>query len=130
MNKNPIFLTIVCCVIIFASCFILFKDTQAKRSPSPTVTEEMALYYREDCPHCKVVEAYIEEHHISEHVTIEHKEVMQDKVNAEELMAYARICGIDTNKIGIPFLWDGEACHMGDNDIITYLDVRMNPVNE
>ena len=44
--------------------------------------------------------------------------------NAKELTEKARICGLPTDSIGVPFLWDGEKCFIGDQDIINFFSAK------
>lgn len=88
----------------------------AKKSP------EMILFYSDSCPHCKNVEAYINENEIKDKIKFAEKEVSNNQANAALLERKARQCNLDTTQgIGVPFFFDGKNCLMGDTPIINYL---------
>lgn len=78
----------------------------------------LILYYGEGCPHCAIVENYLKSN--PPKFNIEKKEVYYNKNNQNDLMAKAKICGMPLNQIGVPFLWNGEECILGDEPIINY----------
>lgn len=78
------------------------------------------LFYGDTCPHCKVVEDYIKENNVREKVDFVNKEVYRNKANALEMNKKAEFCGLPSNSVGVPFLFDGEKCLIGDRDIIDY----------
>lgn len=41
------------------------------------------------------------------------------------MVAKARVCGLNTNSIGVPFLWDGSNCLIGDCDIISFFEAEL-----
>ena len=41
--------------------------------------------------------------------------------NAELLTEKADKCGLATNNIGVPLLWDGKTCYSGADDVINFL---------
>lgn len=81
---------------------------------------KIILFYGDGCPHCALVEKYIEENKISSKIEIEKKEIYKNKQNANELKQQAKICGISTSSIGVPLLWNGVKCFVGDQDIISF----------
>jgi glutaredoxin len=87
---------------------------------------EIILFYGKGCPHCAVVEEYIKENNIQDKVSFVQKEVYYNQDNAKELLEKAKICGIPTNSIGVPFLWDGKNCLIGDRDIINFFKQKTN----
>lgn len=94
--------------------------------PAQTGGAELAsgavLYYGSTCPHCKVVDEFIEEHNIKTKISFEEKEVYENRANAEEMMKRAReSCGLQSDTLGVPFMWTGEKCLVGDKDIVAFL---------
>ncbi len=79
------------------------------------------FFYGQECPHCKIVEKYIEENKIAEKINFSQGEVYHNKKNAEFLVEKAGQCGIDTKSIGVPLLWADEKCYVGDKDVIEFL---------
>jgi glutaredoxin len=87
---------------------------------------DIILFYTYTCPHCKIVDEYIEENKIEEKIPFSHKEVSKNKENSKELEEKAEICNIPLDSIGVPFLWDGERCLLGDKDIIEFFKQKTN----
>ncbi|MCX6796062.1 MAG: hypothetical protein NTW06_01030 [Candidatus Falkowbacteria bacterium] len=87
---------------------------------NPVVVDnsQVIFYYGETCSFCKIVEAYIENNNFSLKSQIVKKEVFVNQTNAQELTAKAEACGLDTQKIGVPFLWYQGRCIIGDQEII------------
>jgi glutaredoxin len=81
----------------------------------------MILFYSDSCPHCKNVEAYINENGISDKIKFDQKEVSQNQANATLMERKANDCGLDTTQgLGVPFFFNGQECLMGDEPIINY----------
>jgi glutaredoxin len=85
-----------------------------------TADDQIILFYGKGCPYCVVVEKYIKENDISQKISFLEKEVYFNKNNARELEAKAKKCGLSSNSFGVPFLWDGQNCLIGDRDIINF----------
>jgi glutaredoxin len=108
--KKKTGLVILGIIVIFIGAIIYAKQ-------QPTMT----LFYSDSCPHCKNVEAYINENGIKDKIKFDEKEVSGSQANATILERKARQCGLDLNQgIGVPFFFDGKDCLMGDQPIIDY----------
>lgn len=109
---------------IFVLFLALFLSSCAKQENN-IITKHgenenaMILYYGDSCPHCKIVEQYINENGIIKKYDIVQKEVFQDQNNAKDLGEKALSCGIKTD-IGVPFLYYKSRCFMGDQEIINF----------
>ena len=86
----------------------------------------IVLYYGDGCPHCALVEEFVTENNIEAEVSFTKKEVYYNKQNASELAEKAMTCGMPTDSIGVPFLWDGSECLVGDQDIIEFFKSKIN----
>lgn len=86
-------------------------------SPDDGLPQETVLYYGETCPHCLIVEKYIADNAIRDKMAFAVKEVYRDQDNAREMRAVVRKCGVGS---GVPLLWDGAACYVGDRNIIEF----------
>jgi len=101
-------------LIIFAVIVLLALSAIFKKP-------ETILFFGDTCPHCKNVDKYLEENNIRETIKFQELEVYQNKINANLMAQKAKTCNIDSsNGIGVPFLFDGENCLMGDEDIINW----------
>ena len=76
------------------------------------------LFYGDVCPHCQNVEDYLEKN--PSKVKYRHLEVYRNKQNAALMNNKARSCGLKSTSIGVPFLFDGKNCLIGDQDIINW----------
>ena len=132
--KNKIIIpTILFIVVLIFSFFALSqekKENQALTNETTTTENQsesqIILFYGDGCPHCKIVEEYINESNIQNKISFAQKEVYYNQNNAKELEAKAKICGLPTDSIGVPFLWDGEKCLIGDQDIINFFKQKIN----
>ena len=89
-------------------------------------TGKVIFYYSATCPHCKNVEKYIEDNKIRDKVKFEEKEVSQNKDNAAQFYDKVQKCKLPAEEQGVPLLWDGSTCIVGDEKIISYFFSRMN----
>ncbi len=92
----------------------------------PKKTDEVILYWGEECPHCKNVEEYLKSHQqIEKKIKIERKEIHDNKTNAADLQDKAMVCRYNSSKgIPIPFLYFKGECIVGDQPIIDYLNKK------
>lgn len=131
MNRKIIIPTILFIVVLIFSFFALPQEKNKNQTNETTATEnqssdQIILFYGDGCPHCKIVEEYINENNIQNKISFAQKEVYYNQNNAKELEAKAKICGLPTNSIGVPFLWNGEKCLIGDQDIINFFKQKTN----
>lgn len=83
---------------------------------------EMTIFVADGCPHCLEVEKYIDENDLRTKLPLlAFKEVSKDQNNAREFVARAKECGLNTNRLGVPVLYDGHDCYEGNEEIIYYL---------
>lgn len=130
-KKNKIILIGLLLLIFIIIAFgALFKNSKSKNNILPNQTQainnqmpninnnKLILYYGEGCPHCANVENYLKSNPLK--ITLEQKEVYYNKTNQQDLLSKAKICNIPQNRIGVPFLWTGKDCILGDQPIINY----------
>jgi len=136
--KNKITISTILFIVVLIFSFFAFsqeKDKNQLKTSEPASSEpvsskpasqenqqlsQMILFYGDGCPHCAIVEEYIKENSIGDKISFAQKEVYYNQNNAKELEAKAKICGLPTDSIGVPFLWNGEKCLIGDQDIINF----------
>lgn len=122
--KKMIPLIILFILAIGLIWMMLKKDTQATSvRNSITSSSTLVLYTSKTCPHCQLVKEYMQRNQISEKITITVKDVVTSLKNQDDLVAKAKICKLDTKKLGIPLLFDGQNCYSGDTDIINYFEI-------
>ena len=137
MNKKIIIPSVLFVLALGFSFFVLSQDKK-DRSVSNSSTENGSIegesqaqngiifFYGDGCPHCAIVEEYIKENKVAEKLAFSQKEVYYNRNNANELEEKAKICGMPTDSIGVPFLWDGEKCLVGDVDIVEFFKQKIN----
>ena len=133
MNYKVIIASGLFLAVTIFSCYALTKhpalysqaNYQATTSQQQP-TAEFILYYGEACPHCRAVEDYLSDNNITQKLRLISKEVYNDQANANELTAVAKSCGLSTKDIGVPLLWDGHQCIIGDQPIIDFLNNKIN----
>lgn len=120
MNKTAIFIILI--VILAGAGFWawqtgLFSVSGIEAEPIP---EGILLFYGEDCPHCKNVDEFIDQNNIEEKVDFSWFEVYYDENNQNILAQVIQKCSIPANQVGVPFLYDGKKCYMGDQPVIDF----------
>ena len=119
MKKNLLFILAILVITggLAAGFFILTQ----KKGPTPTIDlNKIVLYYSDTCPHCLVVNKYLEENKVAEKMSFEHLEVGKNQDNAKLLMESAKACGVKSQEVGVPFLQAEGKCLSGDKDIIEF----------
>lgn len=130
--KNKVIIPTILFIVVFVFSFvILLKNRENNLANNnsyenqQTKESQIILFYGQGCPHCAIVEDYIEKNNINEKISFEEKEVYYNKGNANDLIQKAKACGIPTDSIGVPFLWDGEKCYVGDQEIIEFFNQKL-----
>lgn len=136
MKKN-LLITIIVIVLVVCAGLVYFGYSGGSLqrifpSKSQTDLSSTILFFGNGCPHCANVEKFISDNKITDNIKITMSEVpygnndnssLED--NAKILGQVATKCGIQANQVGIPFLWDGKTCTVGDVDIIKYFQGKM-----
>ena len=126
MNKKIIIPTILFAVVLVFSFAILLKGEAKNGKEDNKQESEIILFYGVGCPHCAKVEEYIKQNQIDKKISLVQKEVYYNQKNAKELQEKAQKCRLMANSIGVPFLWDGKTCIVGDQPIIDFLKQKVN----
>ena len=125
MDKTTII--IVAIVVLLAAGFWAWQSgffaSTFKHVPIP---EGIILFYGEDCPHCKNVEDFVSQNSIEDNVKFTRLEVYYNEDNQNILAQIVDNCKINSKEVGVPFLWDGQNCLMGDEDIINFFSKYIN----
>ncbi len=128
MNKKLLLISIsFFSVAIFGVLVIADKGRSAAQPADGSggqVASGIILYYGDGCPHCAIVEKFVAENDVEGRLSFVKKEVYNNRQNADDLVAKAQICGLPTDSIGVPFLWDGSSCLLGDQDIIEFFRTK------
>ncbi len=96
------------------------KEAQEKNNSQKSANQEVILYFGKECPHCHEVIDYLKEHKVSEKIKYSQKEVWHNKDNQKEMMKKVNECGLDPQKVGVPFLYAKGKCYIGTPDVLEY----------
>lgn len=128
--KKPLIISILFIAVLSYAIFVLAGDKKPELSNNLNQSEikdsGIILFYGDGCPHCAIVEEYVSKNDIEAKVPFVKKEVYNNKQNSAELVEKASVCGMPTDSIGVPFLWDGEKCLTGDQDIVEFFKQKIN----
>jgi len=130
MDKTAII--IIGVVLVVAAVFVGIylnnpKGPEFSVSPAP-LPEGNVLFFGDGCPHCKNVDDFVAQNNVEEKVPFTKLEIPYGGKNSPELEAnvalmvqVAQKCNLDINNgVGIPFLWDGQNCLVGDEPVINF----------
>ncbi len=107
-------------LVLGGAYFWNMQDRGSDSNPSSSSDQGIVYYYGEECPHCKDVAAFLEENKIAEKVRFEKKEVWHNRSNAAEMDGKAKICGLDKESVGVPFLFAEGKCYIGTPEVEGY----------
>lgn len=125
--KNKIIVPTILFIVVLVFSSVVLWQAKNKNQPEKKFSDsQITLFYGDGCPHCEIVDKYILENKVEEKVSFDKKEVYNNQENQRELIEKARICNIPVNNIGVPFLWDGQNCLIGDQDIINFFKLKTN----
>jgi len=122
MNKKILLPTILFAIVLVFSFLVLLKNQPINQQSEQS---QIILFYGIGCPYCAKVEEFIKENQIEKTIPFVKKEIYFNRQNAKELEEKAKICEIPENEVGVPFLWDGEKCFLGEVDIINFFKEKI-----
>jgi len=91
-----------------------------------SLPQGIVLFYGQGCPHCADVDEYIKTNNIDKKVQFIKLEVWYNKSNAALLTQIVQKCKISSGSVGIPFLYDGKNCLIGETDVINFFKNAAN----
>jgi hypothetical protein len=119
MNKNLISI-IIGIVLVTAGIFVWSWQSGKTPNPSPAIPEGIILFYGDGCPHCKNVDDFIAQNKIEDKVQFQRLEVWYNQDNQNILGQVVRKCNIKDDQVGVPFLWDGSKCYIGEDETVNF----------
>lgn len=125
MNQNLQIIIFVIIIILVIAGFFYMKiknENELLRS----IENKMIYFYGDGCPHCANVEKFFQENNVESKIQFEKKETYSNNQNADLLSLIARKkCALPGTEIGVPFLWDGLKCILGDTPIIDFFEQKI-----
>lgn len=125
MKKNTLIPAIIFLLLSITAIILISKDNKETAVSVNKKSSEIILFYGTGCPHCLIVDRYIEENEIDKKISFDHLEVYYNKKNSSLLAEKAASCGINTNRIGVPLLWEDDQCFIGDKQIINFFNEKI-----
>ncbi|NCT54764.1 hypothetical protein GW758_02265 [Candidatus Falkowbacteria bacterium] len=125
MNKKTFTPAIIFLALAVVAIIFVAKSETGIKTTDKTAKSDIVLFYGDGCSYCKVVETYLETENVESKISFDKREVYNNQANATLMTAKAKSCGLNTNSIGVPFLWDGENCLIGDRDIIAFFEAEL-----
>ena len=107
------------------------KNQSASQSPQPSDTivpgAIAILFYGNGCPHCANVEKWLSDNKVAEKVKFDTREVWYNKDNSSLLGEKAKVCGIASDKVGVPFLFDSvnNKCYAGEDEVTDFFKSKL-----
>jgi len=98
-------------------------DTKEISETDVPSDDSVLIFYSESCPHCKVVEKYLETEGSAIKAEVKSLKIdnsKTDKANIELALSKIQECKLKDNW-GVPLMYHKGDCLMGDQPIIDYL---------
>jgi len=123
MNKaqKVVIVFFIISIVVIAGLYIYYNHLL--KSKKVLEIKDNTLFYSLTCPHCKIVEQFMEENNVTQRINITQLEVSQNSTNAQQLINLGKFCKIESNYIGaIPLFYSNGSCYLGDTPIIEVLN--------
>ena len=104
---------------------LVFWGLQTEKLPVDN-PDAVVYYYGEGCPHCKVINEFLTQYNIADKFSFEKKEVWNNQANASELSRRAKVCGIQPEGMGVPFVYAAGKCFIGEPDVKKFFAEKAN----
>jgi glutaredoxin-related protein len=110
--------------VVIAAFFVFFYLKNSKTSDI-TGNENAILFYGKECPHCQIIEDYINKNGIAEKVKFVQAEIFHNSNNQKIFVEKNKLCGItDEKEMGVPMLWADGKCLSGQDKVIEYFQSK------
>ncbi len=130
LPKNVLFLTIILVIAVLEIFLFLVFGGGANKIVSyfnnnNSFVGGIILFEGNNCPQCVTVDNYIKNNKLQDKVAFTRLEVFENKANAKMLEDKAKICGLDSSHIGVPFVWDNGHCIVGYVDVLKFFREKL-----
>ena len=137
-NLNIILIVLALAIITWVALDLFVLNGQGLSKKADNAEQELVVeqtgepvdkdifYWREGCSYCQEVKDWMATNNVEEKIEIVSKDIYSNRNDYDELTARAKSCGMDTQRIGVPFLYtvDGQ-CLVGAPPIIEYLTAKI-----
>ena len=118
LKKVIVYTLLIAAIVLLFGYFI--TSVHQNKSATP---KELSLYYSTECPHCTKVERFLDANQVMSKLPLVQKQI---NMHIGEVLAVAKVCHLNPQKLDIPLLWTGKKCVIGDTTIINYLTQQMS----
>ncbi len=95
-------------------------ESTTHKNESEQKDDQIVLYYGQECPHCHEIIEYLNSNKVSEKINYDTKEVWHNQQNQAEMMEKVKVCKLNPQEVGVPFLYAEGECYMGTPDVEAY----------
>ena len=85
-----------------------------------SLPEGIIYFYGQECPHCQKVGEFLDQNKIAEKVVFTKLEVWHNDDNNNMMLQAAKNCQLFMKDVGVPFLYDGQNCIIGEVDVMNF----------
>lgn len=131
-KKNILFTSLLLLLIALVFLFFNIMSTEVSEEDNfidqtnVAVDEELILFYGEGCQYCSIVNNYINENDLEFKTQLQVKEIYFNEENSSEFDSKFSQCQPQPPFRGVPLLWHGGFCLMGEQEIVEYLENLIN----
>lgn len=127
LEKKTIIILIGALIVTAGLIVWGIKDDKTNIVDDPNA---IVYYWGDGCPHCRVLQEFIDANNITEKVSFIKKEIWGNKENAAEMARRAKACGINQEGMGVPFIYGGNGkCYVGEPDARKFFSEKAGIVN-
>ena len=105
-------------ILAIAAIAILYSAVLQKQSGV------IVFYYGNTCPHCQVVETFIDDNNLNATLKLDYREVFNNSDNAATLQGIWVKCN-QTGDPQVPLLYYNNSCFIGEDQAISFLNSHM-----
>lgn len=106
-------------VLVLTACGQLGNKT-VNQPANTVIPPGKLLFYSQTCPHCQIVDQYINDNNLHQKLYFVSLEISQNKNNYDLATLVGQRCNISESAMGVPLFWDGAKCYQGEQEIINY----------
>src|ERR1051326_4105635 len=112
-KKIPLLPTIIAVAVAGGIFFIFLYSNIGLQNVFPFLQKvdpyqnKIVIFYGDGCEQCQTVSNFVQANNIEKKLPLVWLEVFKSEADADLLADKAQICGIPSQQIGVPFVWDG-----------------------
>ncbi len=124
MFKKEVLVILGIIAFLLGITFAVYRLSGVSTGVTPAVVKASKLdkkafiyFHGLTCPHCKELNKFLEEKGLTpEKLKYQKLEVFYNEENSALMNEAAKVCGIESSNVGVPFVYDNGKCVMGTPD--------------